>query len=66
MKKELRLVQNIIKKMFLSIIYLIYTCTDDLALNNLQWLICHKTKPNQINHLSANRLIAPIHFIDPT
>ena len=19
----------------------------DLALNNLQWLICHKTKPNQ-------------------
>ena len=20
---------------------------DDLALNNLQWLICHKTKPNQ-------------------
>ena len=21
---------------------------EDLALNNLQWLICHKTKPNQI------------------
>ena len=21
----------------------------DLALNNLQWLICHKTKPNEIN-----------------
>ena len=20
----------------------------DLALNDLQWLICHKTKPNQI------------------
>ena len=20
----------------------------DLALNNLQWLICHKTKPNQM------------------
>ena len=20
----------------------------DLILNNLQWLICHKTKPNQI------------------
>ena len=20
----------------------------DLALNNLKWLICHKTKPNQI------------------
>ena len=21
---------------------------EDLALNNLQWLICHKTQPNQI------------------
>ena len=21
----------------------------DLALNNLQWLICHKTQPNDIN-----------------
>ena len=21
---------------------------EDLALNNLQWLICHKNKPNQI------------------
>ena len=21
----------------------------DLALNNLQWLICHKTQPNQKN-----------------
>ena len=20
---------------------------EDLALNNLQWLVCHKTKPNQ-------------------
>ncbi len=26
---------------------------EDLALNNLQWLICHKTKPNQTkaNHI---------------
>ena len=22
----------------------------DLALNGLQWLICHKTKPNQTQH----------------
>ena len=22
---------------------------EDLALNNLQWLICHKTQPNQSN-----------------
>ena len=24
---------------------------EDLALNNLQWLICHKTQPNQTNPL---------------
>ena len=24
-------------------------CKMDLALNNLQWLIYHKTKPNQAN-----------------
>ena len=23
----------------------------DLVLNNLQWLICHKTKPNQTNDI---------------
>ena len=32
-------------------IYLIYMYKDDLALNNLQWLICHKTKPNQIIYI---------------
>ena len=26
----------------------------DLALNNLQWLICHKTKPNQTSHIYTN------------
>ena len=25
---------------------------DDLALNNLQWLMCHKTQPNQIIYIS--------------
>ena len=25
---------------------------EDLALNNLQWLICHKTKPNVSNLLN--------------
>ena len=24
---------------------------EDLALNNLQWLICHKTQPNQIIYI---------------
>ena len=28
----------------------------DLALNNLQWLISHKTKPNQIKPLYSNCL----------
>ena len=28
----------------------------DLALNNLQWLICHKTKPNQISYFSLTTL----------
>ena len=38
---------RIIYKMCLEIIYLIYK--KDLVVNNLQCLICHKTKPNQIN-----------------
>ena len=42
--------KNEIYKMCLGVIYLIYKYTEDLALNNLQWLICHKTqtKPNHI------------------
>ena len=35
-------------KMCLQILCLIYMYEEDLALNNLQWLICHKTKPNHI------------------
>ena len=27
--------------------YISYICIQDLVINNLQWLICHKTKPNQ-------------------
>ena len=36
--------KNVIYKMSLEIINLIYMYKKDLALNNLQWLICHKTK----------------------
>ena len=32
-------------------IYSIFMYEEDLALNNLQWLICHKTKPNQIIYI---------------
>ena len=35
--------------MFTNHIYLIYMYKPDLALINLQWLICHKTKQNQTN-----------------
>ena len=33
--------------MFTNHINKIYMNKSDLALDNLQWLICHKTKPNQ-------------------
>ena len=38
--------KSAINKMFTNHIYLIRMYKQDLALNNLQWLICHKTKPN--------------------
>ena len=38
--------KNLINKMFAKYIYLIYMYKEDLVLNNLQWLICHKTNPN--------------------
>ena len=34
-------------------IYLIYMCKENLTLNNLQWLICHKSQPNQMSVLSV-------------
>ena len=40
--------------MCLEIIYLIYMYKKDLAQNDLQWLICHKTKPNQTSDLDVN------------
>ena len=39
--------KDVIHKMRLEIVYSIDMYKKDLALNNLQWLICHKTKPNQ-------------------
>ena len=40
--------ENFIYKMCLEIIYSMYMYKKDLVLNNLQWLICHKTKPNRV------------------
>ena len=31
--------------------YLICMYKEDVPLNNLQWLICHKTHPNQIRYI---------------
>ena len=42
--------KNVNNKMCLQIIYILYIWIN-LALNNLQWLICHKTKPNQIIYI---------------
>ena len=50
-KMKSGLFQNIIYKMYLEIIYLIYMYKKDKVLNNLQWLICHKTQPNQIIYI---------------
>ena len=40
--------KNLINNVFTNHIYSIFMNKEDLALNNLQWLICHKTKPNNI------------------
>ena len=32
-------------------LYLIYGNKEDLALNNRQWLICHKKQPKQIIYI---------------
>ena len=42
--------KNVINKICLQIIYLIYMYKEDLALNNLR-LICYKTQPNQITYI---------------
>ena len=51
-KEDLALFVSIYK-MSLQIIYLIYMEKEDLALNKQQWLICHKTKPNQSNSIEC-------------
>ena len=38
----------------------------DLALNNLQWLICHKTQPNQTELYYKHLFIEKKHRISGT
>ena len=54
-KKNSGSFKNVIYKMCLQIIYLIYLYKQDLVLNKLQWLICHKIKLDQ-NKKLENRL----------
>ena len=42
------------KCVYKSYIYLIYMYKEDLALNNLQRLICHKTQLNQYNKIALS------------
>ena len=42
---------NVNYKLFVYKSYLIYMYKEDLALNNLQGLICHKTNQNQILYI---------------
>ena len=48
-KTELRFILK--KCVHKSYILNIYTYKKDLALNNQQWLISHKTQPNQIIYI---------------
>ena len=43
--------KNITNKMSLQILYIWYIYCQNLALNNLECLICHKTKPNKPNQV---------------
>ena len=57
-KMSLSLFKKVINKMCLQIKYIfnIYMYEEDLALNNLQWLICLKVKPNQTNQVNRTCL----------
>ena len=49
---SLGLFKSIVNKMFTNHIYLIYIYKEDLALNNLKWLICHKIESNLTYYLA--------------
>ena len=43
-------------------IYIYIREREDLALNNLQWFICHKTQPNQTFTLRSHSILSPVTF----
>ena len=52
--------------MCLQIIYLEYMFNEDLTLNDLQGLICHKTKPTKPNQTKPKSLHCFTSFFLPT
>ena len=46
-----------LSKMCFEIVCLIHMYKKDLALNNQQWLICHKTKPSQTKPNQTKSLV---------
>ena len=52
---------SLLKFPFLNHIYLIYMYKEDLALNNLQWLICHKTQPF-LSHTIQFSALLPVSY----
>ena len=48
------LFKNFIYKMYLEIIFNMYK--KDLVLNDLKWLICYNTKPNQIIYIYISNI----------
>ena len=51
-QKQLSLARlSFLQNVFTNTMYLIYINKKDLALNNFQWLICHKPQPNRIIYI---------------
>ena len=51
------LFEDDIYKMCLEVTYFMYICKKDLALNNLQWLIYHKTQSMNQYHINVCKQI---------
>ena len=50
-KMSLGSFKNVINKICSQIIYIYCMFKEDFTLNNLKWLICHKTQLNQILYI---------------
>ena len=56
-KNKLKLISKcFLQNVFINHKYLIYIYKEDLALNNLKWFMCHKTKLNRTKYLFTNLL----------